>query len=203
MPAPQIVPAPRKRTVALDAGAADNLRFIRQTMERSALFTSLPGVGAMAIGITAVAAAWVAAGKDHSGWLTVWLGEACVAVLIAVITTAEKIRRAGAASSHGPLWNFLLGLTPPFLAGALLTAALHGRGEDWAIPGMWLLLYGCGITTGGAFSIRIVPVMGVCFMSLGAVTLFTGPTWDNVMLAAGFGGLHILFGAIVTWRYGG
>lgn len=203
MPANRLLASQRKTAVALDAGAADNLRFIRETMERSSVFTSLPGLGAMAIGLTALAAAWLASGKAPNSWLAIWIGEACLAVLIAVIATIRKMRRTGPPASLGPLRNFALGLAPPFVAGALLTIALHGNGSAWAIPGMWLLLYGCGITTGGAFSIRIVPVMGVCFMILGAATLIAAPHWHNALLAAGFGGFHLLFGAIVTGRYGG
>jgi hypothetical protein len=194
---------PRKPAVALDAGAADNLRFIRETMERTSVFTSLPGAGAMAIGVTALAAAWLASGREPAAWLWIWLGEACLAMSIAAIATMQKMRRPGVPAAFGPLRNFALAMAPPFVAGALLTMILQSRGEWWAIPGVWLLLYGCGITTGGAFSIRIVPVMGVCFMILGVVALLAQPGWHNGLLAVGFGGLHLVFGAIVTRRYGG
>jgi hypothetical protein len=184
--------------------AFDNLRFIRETMERSAVFTSVPGWGAVAIGVTASAAALVAARQRNAdAWLAVWLGEAFVAVLIAAIATARKVHAAQAPASLKPLVNFTLSLTPPLVAGALLTLVLYRAGMIDAIPGTWLLLYGSGIVTGGAFSVRIVPTMGLCFMVLGAATLFAPASWGNGMLAAGFGGVHVIFGAVIARRYGG
>jgi hypothetical protein len=89
------------------------------------------------------------------------------------------------------------------LCGALLTAVFYRMGTMEAAPGMWLLLYGAGIVTGGTFSVKIVPVMGVCFMATGAVALFSPSSWGDAFMAFGFGGLHILFGIIIARRYGG
>ena len=190
--------------VAIDERAAENLRFIRETMECSAVFTSLPGRGTAAVGATALVAAWIASGRATDGeWLVVWLAEACLAISIAGFTTAQKIRRIETPTSLRPLRNFALGLAPPFLAAAALTVALREHGAMWAIPGTWLLLYGAGIATGGAFSIRLVPAMGASFMALGLAALLGPPAWHNLLLAVGFGGFHLVFGLIVTRKYGG
>jgi hypothetical protein len=158
----------------------------------------------MAIGATALGAAWIASRQSGpDAWLAVWLAEACLAVSIAAFATARKIRSARIPTSLRPLRNFTLGLAPPFLTGAVLTFALYWQQAMWAVPGVWLLLYGCGIATGGAFSVRMVPVMGGCFMALGCVALLTPVEWRDILLAAGFGGLHLVFGAIITRRYGG
>jgi hypothetical protein len=89
------------------------------------------------------------------------------------------------------------------VAGALLTVALFRARLAGAIPAVWLLLYGTGVVTGGMYSVSIVPVMGICFMVLGAMALFVPAAWGNWLMAAGFGGLHIIFGTIIARKYGG
>jgi hypothetical protein len=89
------------------------------------------------------------------------------------------------------------------MAGALLSAFLYDTGLVAALPGVWLLLFGTGVVTAGAFSVKVVPVMGMCFMALGTVALFTPAGWADAMMALGFGGLNVLFGAIIAWRHGG
>ncbi len=181
----------------------DNLRFIRDTMERSAVFTAVPGWGTVAVGATALVAA--AAGSTREGrieWLLIWMMAAAAAIGITLWQTTRKLRVAP-SGSYRPFRNFALGLAPPLAAGATLTLVLW-RAELYAmIPGVWLLLYGAGIVSAGTFAIRVVPVMGVCFMALGAATLLAPPAWHDVAMALGFGGLHILFGLIIARKYGG
>jgi len=183
--------------------ALDNLRYIRATMERAGSFTAVPGWGMVAIGATALVAALVAA-RQSSGlsWLVIWLGEALVALAIGGGTMVRKARAANDSLLTGPGRRFGLSFLPPVAVGGLLTVALYLRGELAPIPAVWLLLYGTGVITGGAFSVPIVPVMGLGFLALGAVALFA-PGLGNWLLAAGFGGLHMLFGFWIARRYGG
>ena len=190
--------------VALDDRARDNLRFIRETMERAGSFTAVPGWGGVAIGITAVGAAVIASRQTiRFDWFATWIIEACVAVAIAIWTTISKARGAGTSLLSGPGRRFVYSFAPPLFAGALLTLLLGRLGLTGAIAGLWLLLYGTGVVTGGAFSIRVVPLMGLCFMVLGTVALFSPANWGDVLLAIGFGGLHIIFGAVIARNYGG
>ena len=173
------IPDPLRRPpapVALDDRARDNLRFIRETMERAGAFTAIPGWGGVAMGITALGAAAIASRQALPVyWLLAWVGEAAVAIAIAAWTTFSKAREAGTSPFSGPGRRFVYSFAPPLFVGALLTLVLVHSGFTDAVPGTWLLLYGTGVVTGGAFSIRIVPLMGLCFMVLGAVALFCPP----------------------------
>lgn len=183
---------------------AADLLFIRDTMERSASFTAIPGWGQVILGATALAAAWLAARQSNSAaWLKVWLSEAFLAALIAFLSMRWKANRRGLPLFTGPGRKVALGLFPPLIAGALLTFLLQRAGLESALAPTWLLLYGAGIITGGAYSVSIVPVMGLCFMAIGALAVVSPAAWANYFLAASFGGLHILFGFLIARRHGG
>src|SRR3954467_13937549 len=187
----------------------DDLRFIRQTMASAGSFTAVSGVGQMLVGASALVAAAVSKhlfavnAEPGSGWMEVWLVEAAVAVAIAVLSSARKAKRM-----QVPLWSavarkFVLALLPPLVAGGALTAVLWWGGERHWVPGVWLLMYGTAVVTGGSFSVRVVPMMGYGFMALGCVALALPLSWAWLLLTAGFGGLHIAFGGIIARNYGG
>ena len=181
----------------------DNLSFIRDTMERATAFTAVPGWGAVAMGVTALAAALVASRQgDPAGWLLVWLGEAAIATVIGAATAVRKARSAQTPVLSRPARRFLLSYLPPIVVGVLLTVVLYQGGLWNALPGTWLLLYGTGVVTGGAFSVRVVPLMGLCFMLTGAAALAL-PAWGDAWMALGFGLQHIVFGYIIARRHGG
>jgi len=184
--------------------AMDNLRYIRETMERATPFTGISGRGEMAIGATALVASVVAAQQpSFNSWLAIWLAEGLISLLIAGWSMDRKVRAVKMPLVSGPGRKAVFSLSPPLIAGGLLTIMLVRAGLTNAIPGVWLLLYGTGVITGGMFSVRAIPMMGLCFMGLGAIALFSPPAFANWFMAIGFGGLHVLFGAIIVREYGG
>jgi hypothetical protein len=183
--------------------AADNLRFIRDTMERAASFTAVPGHGGVLIGLTALAAGIIAIGRDPTQQFVIWCGEAAVAAVVAYVAVCRKSRRLKMSLQTRAARRALLSFMPPLGAGGVLTAALVRMGIFAVIPPLWLLLYGAAVVTGGAFSVRIVPVMGLCFMLTGFCSAFCPAAWGNAFLMFGFGALHVAFGAVIARRHGG
>ena len=191
---------------AVDLGdrAMDNLRFIRRTIERGAAFTAVPGWGGVAMGVSALAAAALAATQvEDDRWLAVWLLEAMLAAVIGFLAIRGKARRAEVPLLSGTGRKVLLSFLPPAVAGLALTVALAAAGSFTTLPGTWLLLYGAAVITAGTYSVRAVPLMGLGFMALGTLALFAPAEWGDPLMAVGFGGLHIVFGTIIARRHGG
>ncbi|HSM18255.1 MAG TPA: hypothetical protein VK845_14815 [Gemmatimonadales bacterium] len=196
--------APADREPALHRRAMDNLSFIRSTMERATSFTAVPGWGGVAMGLTAIGAAWVAQRQpDPRVWLQTWLVEAVIAVGLGVYALARKARRSKTPLLARPGRRFAMSFAPPLSVGFVLTFALAARQEYGLLPATWLLLYGTGVVTGGAFSIRVVPIMGLVIMGFGLVALLTPAALGNLWMALGFGASQLAAGLIIARRYGG
>ena len=195
---------PEEEPGELHARAMENLRFIRETMQRAGSFTAVSGWGQVVIGVTAFLAAWLASRQDSPvNWLATWSVAAVTSAAIGVLTSAMKARAVGESVRSGPGRKFIVSLAPPLFAGAVLTAVLFAAGMHAILPGMWLMLFGVGIISAGSYSVRVVPVMGSLFMAVGMVALVAPAAWGDAFMAAGFGGLHVVFGILIARRYGG
>jgi hypothetical protein len=189
--------------VELHEHAMDNLRYIRQTLERAGSFTAVPGKGGILMGLVGLAAARMAARQAGAGaWITVWMFAAIVALSIGIAGAAMKSRRFQMPLFSGPGRKFVAGFAPPIVAGAVLTLVFYRAGVSGFLPGVWLLLYGAAVLSGGWASVRVVPLMGACFMLAGTMALLA-PGYNDELLTAGFGGLHLIFGSVIAVKYGG
>jgi hypothetical protein len=197
-------PPPIERDPALSDRALDNLRFIRETMERAGTFTAISGWGIVAVGVVAMMAAGVARARSTVEWrVGTWVVTAAACIALSMWATARKARRSDLSMVSGPAQKLALAFAPAMVVGALLTVALLRIGANDLLPAVWMLLYGTAVVAGGAFSVRIIPVMGVCFMMLGAVALFAPPTVGDWLMVAAFGVVHVVFGIQIARRHGG
>ncbi|MBX3281166.1 MAG: hypothetical protein KF756_01695 [Acidobacteria bacterium] len=189
---------------SLSDRAIDNLRYIRETMERSASFTAVPGYGGILMGVTAVVAAYIANAQVYLvDALGVWLVEAALAFAIGLLAMWQKSKIAGQSLISTPARKFAFGFAPPLVAGVVIVLGLWKFGHYYEMAPICMLSYGAAVTCGGAYSVRVVPVMGWLFMAIGAVAFLLPSSYSNLMMALSFGGLHIIFGAIIARNYGG
>src|SRR5688572_6858573 len=122
-------PVPGEDSVPLQDQAIENLRSIRDTLERAVHFTGVPGWGGVAMGVTALVAAWLASLQPNPDrWLLVWLAEGWLAFAIGVIAMMRKARGGETPLTSRPGRRFVLAYTPPVLAGAVITVALYHVG---------------------------------------------------------------------------
>ena len=155
-------------------------------------------------GLTAVLTAVIAATQQSTGWfLTAWIIGGTAAACIGLITLLRKTRKSGVSLRSGPGRKYILSLVPPLVAALVLTAALWVEDSTALVPEVWLLIYGAGTVTGGAHSVRAIPALGICHMALGTIAVLAPDMWNNLLLATGFGGLHIIFGTIIAKKHGG
>lgn len=190
--------------IAVEGKAASDLAYIRRTMDRSSRFTAVSGWGGMGMAAVAFAAAPVAHARADSGeWLAVWMGAALAGFVLGAASIAFKARRSGQPLARGAGRRFALGLGPPIFVGGLLTFALHSAGATGLLPATWLLVFGAGLVTAGAWAVPAIPAMGLAFLAAGAAAVFAGPAWGDHFMAAGFGGIHLAGGVFVARKYGG
>ncbi|HMT06672.1 MAG TPA: hypothetical protein PKA82_01625 [Pyrinomonadaceae bacterium] len=193
-----------EKPVNISDRAIDNLAFIRETMERSASFTAVPGYGGVLMGVTAIVAAYIANIQVYLvDSLAVWLIEAALAFAIGLLAMWQKSKIAGQSLISTPSKKFAMSFAPPMFVGVVTVLGLWKFGEYYAMPAVCMLAYGAAVACGGAFSARVVPVMGWLFMACGAIAFLLPTNYGNLMMAISFGGLHIIFGAIIARRYGG
>jgi len=210
------MPKTAQETPALHDRALQDISFIRRTMEGAAAFTDVPGWGLVVGGTVALATApFAALQPTPERWIATWCTAALITALAGSWMMFRKMRRRVGAEQplllSVPARKFLLSFWPTILVGALITLALTDpfvpgidpRLTERVFPGLWLLLYGLGVTTAGAFSIRAVPLMGLGFITLGAVALFAPVLNGDLMMALGFGALQVVFGVRIARRYGG
>jgi hypothetical protein len=190
--------------VSIHSGAIEHLRYIREAIDASRTFTAVPGKGCIAMGLIALLAAALESTTVLSAyWLAVWSTAAATAAPVGLSFMRSKARTEGLSLRLVVARRFFLTLAPAIVAGAILTVALTGVVGRETIAGVWLLLYGAAVFACGVSSIPVVMVAGAAFMVSGTIALLLPPAAAPVLLAVGFGGIHIALGTIVLRRHGG
>ena len=185
--------------------AYENLRMIRQMMERSTKHSSLSGFSGIIVGLWAiigVAVTRLAVQPNRAHHWLAYIAEFAAtwaAVLVLSILTDLLVtkRRAALVGKHvfSKLGTHIVGAAAPgFTAGFVLTMYLLQQQRIGEVYGFWMLSYGLAICAVGLFSVRPVLFLGWAFLLAGAATLFLPHAWGLGMMALSFGGFHIAYG---------
>lgn len=184
-------------TVALDTHALGTLKYIRASIDAAGVL-GVPGSAGIAMGSVGLLAALLAADSPLARhWLAIWLAAGLAALLCGSALMIHQAVRSGTALYRGPARKFLLCLAPSLIVGAVITFALWRAQAVDLLPGVWLLLYGCGVTAASTMTVRPVGVMGGLFLLLGVAALALPSDYSDLFLGAGFGGLHLAFGIVI------
>ena len=188
---------PPAKTVGLDTHAAATLRYIRASMDAAGTL-AVPGSAGVAMGTVGLFAAALASTPPlRPHWLAVWLTAAVSASGVGGVIMARQSSRQGSTLLGAPARKLVLCLAPGLFAGAVMTVVEQRSGELHMIPGTWLLMYGCALISTSASTTRIVGVLGALFAMLGLLAFTLPESLQTVVLALGFGALHIVFGLLI------
>ena len=191
--------------------ARENLRVIRQTMERSTKYSTLSGISGVLVGLAGIAgvvATWVlgpgAAIYHHPLRLaSIWIVTLFTAIGIDLICNKRRAARVGKhiVSSLGA--HIVLAALPAFFAAGILTYFFFQHHLLIYLWGVWMLCYGLAICAVGLFSVRPATYLGSAFVIAGAATLLMPAVpYHLIMMAVTFGGFHILYGVLMARRHG-
>lgn len=183
--------------VRIDSQAVATLRYIRESMD-AATSVAVPGSAGIAMGVVGLLAMVICSAPGlREFWLGIWLASAALGggLGFALVTRPASLR--GLLLYGTPLRKFALCLFPALFGGAVMTGVHWSYGNLHAIPGTWLLMYGCALISASVAATRTIAVMGGAFAALGLVALFLPESLQIYMLGAGFGGLHVLFGLLI------
>jgi hypothetical protein len=194
----ETAPMPQAKIVNLDMHAIATLRHIRAAMD-GAGSVAIPGSAGIAMGVIGLAAGGLSLLPNFaSHWLLIWLVAAPIASMVGALLLTRSGSIATFAATGTPGRKLAFGLLPSLFAGAVMTAVLCKIARIDAIPGTWLLLYGCALVSASVSTTVIVAWMGVYFAGLGVLALASPVTFHVPLLTAGFGGLHIVFGILIA-----
>jgi hypothetical protein len=201
----------------IESGLHD-LAEIRSMMERASKFLTLSGLSGIGAGVVALAGTWAAWKLPGTDWsatgpipaplpadVSLRLVGLGASVLVLALGTALLFSFRMARRQGRPLWGpatqLLLGaLAVPFVAGGSISLILLSQGHLWLVPGMLLLFYGTGLCAAGTFTFGEIRYLGIAQAVLGLAAV-VAPAYGLILWAAGFGLLHIVYGAFLYIRY--
>jgi hypothetical protein len=196
-----------------------DLRQIKEIMDRSSKFITLSGLSGVAAGVIALAGAWYAYNyiyteSDFYGYQMVTISPESIVsiiglgVLILILAigagiffTAQKAKKANQKVWNSQAKRLLINLSIPLVTGGLLSLIFLSRGFIGIIAPLTLIFYGLALVNASKYTHEEIRSLGIIEIALGLLSAyFIG--FGLLFWAIGFGLLHIVYGIIMHYRYG-
>lgn len=191
-----------------------DIQDIKKMMDRSSQFLSLSGMAGVMAGIYALAGAYAVSriyDMNYGYYITqesqsfkaiIWigLGVLVLSVVTAFILSSAKAKRNGEsfwnATSQRLAVNFLI----PLVTGGIFAILLMRNQYYGLIAPITLIFYGLACVNASKYTLRDVRYLGITIIIIGLfATAFMG--YGLEFWALGFGMCHILYGAIMYFKY--
>lgn len=194
---------------------------IKDLMEKSTKFISLSGLSGVIAGITALIGAFIANIRiehylnntftktrleiDLSGKIILELFVIAISVLIISITFGVLLTFREAKKNGQHIWGknsrlLLLNLSVPLVAGGMFCLILMIHGLFYLLAPATLLFYGLALFNCGKYTLGEIKYLGVLQIILGLISaVFIGK--GLLFWSIGFGVLHIVYGALMHFKY--
>lgn len=196
-----------------------DLASIRSMMERSVKFFSLSGMSGIMAGIYALAGVTFVYWKAHTpalpfGYLPDGVVDSsrlvqvvliAMIVLIASIATGFWLSNRKAEKHNVRIWNttsktLMINLAIPLVTGGLFILILLGTEHHNLVAPSSLVFYGLALINASANLYDEIRYLGYFEIGLGLISAIL-PGYGLIFLAVGFGVLHIVYGAVMHYRY--
>ncbi|ADR23740.1 hypothetical protein MATR_24040 [Marivirga tractuosa] len=196
-----------------------DIREIREMMDRSGRFISLSGISGVVAGIIALVSAFIAyhyiyLDTDYTSFKVVYLSAETIrdifllalATLILSIGSVIILTHRTSKKKAQKLWNkhaklLLMNLAIPLVSGGLVCLILILNGYMGVIAPLTLIFYGLALVNASKYTLHDIQSLGIAQIVLGLIGLyFIG--YGLLLWAAGFGILHIIYGIRMHLKYG-
>lgn len=117
-----------------------------------------------------------------------------------VFPMPKKARKLGVNIWNNASRQLLLDLSIPLATGGIFMLILILQGYFTTLAATCLLFYGVALTNASRHTFKEVMYLGICEILLGLTAAFL-PGYGLIFWALGFGVLHILYGALMHYRY--
>ena len=188
----------------------DDLKAIREMMEKSSKFLSLSGLSGIMAGVSAIIGASFAyfyLSQNHQIGLhqIIILVIVALFVLIAAFSFAVFFSLKKAKKNNQKLFNkltrrILYNMSIPLVTGGILSLIMIYRGPGEWVAAITLIFYGLSLINASKFMMDEIHYLGITEVVLGilsAIFISHGLLFWTI----GFGVCHIIYGAIMYRKY--